>query len=171
MGYLISRGTEQTKSAQVPEVSAADTGVTVELLPPGDSTTRAASDTSERAASAAVAPIPASVPTTARAALPAAPRAASSANSAKIASSNPAARRPAPLPIVADTGPWEYATANTWVRVRSAPTRESDVLRTVDSAQRVRLGPPMNGWRPIGVGADRGWVDSHFFTVVRAPRP
>jgi hypothetical protein len=58
------------------------------------------------------------------------------------------------------------------VRVRSAPTRESEVLRMVDSAQRVRLGPPMNnGWRPIRVGVDRGWVDPQFFTVVRAPRP
>jgi hypothetical protein len=77
-----------------------------------------------------------------------------------------------PLSVaVPDTGRWEYATAITWVRMRSAPTPESEVLRMIDSAQRVRLGPPMSGWRPVRVGVDRGWVDGRFFTTVTAPRP
>ncbi len=81
--------------------------------------------------------------------------------------------RPAKRPTVAvpEAGSWEYALATTWVRVRSAPTRESEVLRMVDSAQRVRLGPPLNGWRSIQVGVDRGWVDPRYFTIVSAPRP
>jgi hypothetical protein len=83
----------------------------------------------------------------------------------------PPTRVPAPPPSVAvsDTGRWEYAMATTWVRVRGAPTRESEVLRMVDSAQRVRLGPPVNGWRPIRVGVDRGWVDPRLFTVIPPP--
>jgi uncharacterized protein YgiM (DUF1202 family) len=72
---------------------------------------------------------------------------------------------------VSDVGPWEYAVATTWVRVRSAPTRDSEVLRMIDSAQRVRLGPAQNGWRPIRVGVDRGWVDPRLFTVVPTPQP
>lgn len=52
IGYLISRRTEQTEPAQVPEVSAADTGVTS----PGDSMPLASFDSSERAASASVIP-------------------------------------------------------------------------------------------------------------------
>ncbi len=85
----------------------------------------------------------------------------------------PAPPNPALPPRVAvpDTGRWEFAVATTWVRVRSAPTRESDVLRMVDSAQRVRLGPPSSGWRPIRVGVDRGWVDPRFFRVIAAPAP
>ncbi len=81
--------------------------------------------------------------------------------------------KPAPPPKIAvpDTGVWEFAVANTWVRVRSAPSRESEMLRMVDSAQRVRLGPPQSGWRPVRVGVDRGWVDPRLFTVVPAPRP
>jgi hypothetical protein len=97
------------------------------------------------------------------------------ATAAKPSPVDPAmvAPKPAPPPIVAvvDTGRWEYAVANTWVRVRSAPNRGSEMLRMVDSAQRVRLGPPMNGWRPVRVGVDRGWVDPRLFTVVPAPRP
>ena len=173
VGYLISRGTEQTKSEQVPAVSAADTDVAAELLPPTDSTALVAADSSERARSTSLVP-ESTIPTTAPTIVPAASRTAPPADPAKAASPNPAAPRPAPLPSVAvpDTGRWEYATANTWVRVRSAPRRESEVLRMVDPAQRVQLGPPMtNGWRPIRVGVDRGWVDPQFFTVVRAPRP
>ena len=80
-------------------------------------------------------------------------------------------RMPAPTTSVEDTGPWETAIATTWVRVRSAPTMESSVLGMVDSAQRVRLGPPKYGWRPIRVGADQGWIDPRFFVVVSAPTP
>lgn len=81
--------------------------------------------------------------------------------------------RPAlpPKVAVSDSGSWEYAVAITWVRVRSAPTRDSDVLRMVDSAQKVRLGPPQNGWRPVRVGVDRGWVDPRLFSVIPASRP
>lgn len=81
--------------------------------------------------------------------------------------------KPAPLPTVAvaDTGVWETAVALTWVRVRSGPTRDSDVLRMVDSAQHVRLGPPQSGWRPVRVGVDRGWVDPRLFRVVSRPKP
>lgn len=172
VGYLISRGTEQPKSEQVPAVSAADTGEIAELLPASDSMALAAVDSSERATSASLVP-EVTIPTTAPTIVPAASRTAPPADPAKAVSPNPAAPRPAPLPSVAvpDTGRWEYATANTWVRVRSAPRRESDVLRLVDPGQRVQLGPPMYGWRPVRVGIDRGWVDPHFFTVVRAPRP
>jgi hypothetical protein len=45
------------------------------------------------------------------------------------------------------------------------------VLRMIDSAQKVHLGPPVTGWRPVRVGVDRGWVDPRLFTVVPAPRP
>ena len=80
---------------------------------------------------------------------------------------------PAPPPSVTvpDTGRWDAAVANTWVRLRSAPTRESAMLRMIDSAQHVRLGPPLNGWRSARVGVDRGWVDPRLFTVIPAPRP
>ncbi|MHB0961850.1 MAG: hypothetical protein ACYC5V_01450 [Gemmatimonadaceae bacterium] len=173
VGYLISRRTEQMQSTPVPAVSVADTGVIAEAASPVDSTVLVAADSSKRAAPASVAPMPASIPTAAPAVAPAAPRAATTADATKNALPNAAAPTPAPPPsvAVADTGRWEFATANTWVRVRSAPTRESETLRMVDSAQRVRLGPPINGWRPIRVGVDRGWVDPRFFTVVPAPRP
>lgn len=154
IGYLISRRTEQAKSAQVPAASVADTGVTTASPPLGNSTALAFPDSSERAVSASVSTATASVPAAAPAAIPS------------------LARTALPTVPVADSEHWEFATANTWVRVRSAPTRASDVLRMVDSAQRVQLGPPMNnGWRPIRVGVDRGWVDPRFFTIVRAPRP
>jgi uncharacterized protein YgiM (DUF1202 family) len=92
---------------------------------------------------------------------------------AETAAASTTTLRPAPLPTVAvpDTGVWEYAVAKTWVRVRSAPSIASEMLRMVDSAQRVRLGPPTNGWRPVRVGVDRGWVDPRLFTVVPAPKP
>lgn len=76
-----------------------------------------------------------------------------------------------PKVAVPDSGAWEFAVATTWVRVRSAPTRDSEVLRMVDSAQKVRLGPPMNGWRPVRVGVDRGWVDPRLFTIVPGGKP
>lgn len=170
VGYLISRYTELTKPAQAPAASVADTEVTVAAT-----TTDAAAaplDSSERLVSPP--PPAAQAPAVTPAVIPLAPRTTPSANAATSVAANSAAPRPAPPPTVAvaDTGVWEFATATTWVRVRSAPTAESDVLRMVDSAQRVRLGPPMpNGWRPVRVGADRGWVDPRFFTVVRAPRP
>ena len=171
VGYLISRRTELMKSTQPPAASIADTGVTAAVTPAGDSAALASSDSSERVVSA---PATTSVPAAPPAVVPSPPRTAPPANPATSVTPNPAAPRPAPPPTVAvaDTGVWEFATATTWVRVRSAPTAASDVLRMVDSAQRVRLGPPMtNGWRPIRVGVDRGWVDPRFFTVVRAPRP
>jgi hypothetical protein len=92
------------------------------------------------------------------------------ASPTNVVKSTPLKPAPPPSVAVSDTGRWEYAVATTWVRVRSAPTRESDVLRMVDSAQRVRLGPPQNGWRPVRVGVDRGWVDPRLFTVVPAPK-
>ncbi|MFA6168953.1 MAG: hypothetical protein WC700_20170 [Gemmatimonadaceae bacterium] len=173
VGYLISRRTDQTKSAPIPAVSVPDTGVIAEAASPVDSTALIAADSSARAAPASAAPVPASIPTTAPAAVPAALRAAPTADATKSALPNPAAPIPAPPPSVAvpDTGRWEFATANTWVRVRPAPTRESETLRMVDSAQRVQLGPPTNGWRPIRVGVDRGWVDPRLFTVLPAARP
>ncbi|MFA6165525.1 MAG: zinc ribbon domain-containing protein [Gemmatimonadaceae bacterium] len=173
VGYLISRRTEKMKSASIPAVSVADTGLPTEATSPIDSTALIAADSSERAAPASIAPIPTSIPAPAPAAVAAAPRSATTADATKSVSPNPAAPVPAPPPSVAvpDTGRWEFATANTWVRVRSAPTRESETLRMVDSAQRVRLGPSMNGWRSIRVGVDRGWVDPRLFTVLPAPRP
>lgn len=173
VGYLTSRFTEQTETAQAPAANMADTGVTDVVTAPIDSTALALIDSSERVVSApttAAAKVPAVTP----AVIPSPPRTVPSATPATSVTPNPAAPRPAPPPTVAvaDTGVWESATATTWVRVRSAPSSESDVLRMVDSAQRVRLGPPMpNGWRPIRVGVDRGWVDPRFFSIVRAPRP
>ena len=173
IGYLISRRTEQTKPAPVPVVRAADTGLLAELTAPSDSTALLAADTVERAVSVAAVPAATSVSTRAPATVPTAPGAATPP-AATSALPSPAATRPVPPPsvVVPDTGRWEFAIANTWVHVRAAPTRESAMLRMVDSAQRVRLGPPMgNGWRPVRVGVDRGWVDPQFFTIVRAPRP
>jgi hypothetical protein len=79
--------------------------------------------------------------------------------------------KPSPRPIaeVSDSGTWIGAVATTWVRVRSAPSRDSEVLRMIDSAQHVKLGPPVYGWRPVKVGADRGWVDPRLFTLGPAP--
>ncbi len=106
---------------------------------------------------------------TASVAVPVAPPAVA----AKSAPRDTQPLRPAPQPIaaVSDTGKWEDAVATTWVRVRSAPSRDSDVLRMIDSAQRVKLGPPVYGWRPVKVGVDRGWVDPRLFSVIPAGRP
>lgn len=92
---------------------------------------------------------------------------------AQMASRDTQPRKPAPQPIaaVSDTGAWVNAVSLTWVRVRSAPSRESETLRLIDSAQRVRLGPPVHGWRPVQVGGDRGWVDPRLFSVIPAGRP
>jgi hypothetical protein len=78
---------------------------------------------------------------------------------------------PAPAAVVADTGRWDDAVATTWVHMRSAPNRGSEVLRTIDSGQRVRLGPPSAGWRSARVGIDRGWVDPRLFKTVPMRRP
>lgn len=174
IGYLTSRFTEQSETAQASAANVADTGVTAAVAAPFDSTALASLDSTERAVSAPANAAGASIPAATPALLSSPPRTAPSATPSTSVTPNPAVPRPAPPPTVAvaDTGMWEFATANTWVRVRSAPTSESDVLRMVDSAQRVRLGPPMpNGWRPIRVGVDRGWVDPRYFTIVRAPRP
>ena len=79
--------------------------------------------------------------------------------------------KPAPAALVADTGRWDDAIATTWVNMRAAPNRGSVVVRTIDSGQRVSLGPPKAGWRSVRIGADRGWVDSRLFVVVPARRP
>lgn len=174
IGYLTSRFTEQKQTAPAPAAPVADTAVSAAVTAPSDSAVLPSLDSSGRAVSASATTAAASAPAAPPAVIPSPPRPAPSATSATSVAPNAAVSRPAlpPTVAVADTGTWESATANTWVRVRSAPSRESDVLRMVDSAQRVRLGPPMtNGWRPIRVGIDRGWVDPRFFTVVRAPRP
>jgi hypothetical protein len=155
VGYAISRYTERTPSPAAPPV--ADRVAAVETPPTTDSLRAPAADSAVTSTALSVAPTTvASAPISP----PATPVAA-------------VTLKPAPPPSVAvsDTGRWEYAVAVTWVRVRSAPTRDSEVLRMVDSAQRVRLGPPQNGWRPVRVGVDRGWVDPRLFTVVAAPRP
>lgn len=167
IGYVMSRRAEHTTTTGRPAVAAdtspvtdstalRETAVTFAVDSPTRPTANPAKKTAE--ATTPAGPIPA-------AAVPTVPAAA--------AATKPPAPKPAQPPSVAvpDTGQWEYATANTWVRVRSAPTRASDVLRMVDSAQRVRLGPPTAGWRPIRVGVDRGWVDPRLFTVTPAPKP
>jgi hypothetical protein len=171
VGYFISRGTGVTRPLAPLVADSTGVALTADTTPRTDSLSR---DT--LVAGAEVTPTPT------------APQLAAAVPSARLlpaanappptvatagATARPAAPKPAPPPSVpvADTGRWEYALANTWVRVRGAPTRESEVLRMVDSAQRVRLGPPTNGWRPIRVGVDRGWVDPRLFTVIPAPPP
>jgi hypothetical protein len=175
VGYAISRRAEQTQPASKRGALPADTVVNADSQPSRDSGLLVAGEPVGRAASAATGPSarvaasPALQQTPATAAKPALPSLAPP-NPAPV---SPAPPKPAPPPRVAvpDTGRWEYAVATTWVRLRSAPTRESDMLRMIDSAQRVRLGPPLAGWRSARVGVDRGWVDPRFFTVVPAPRP
>jgi uncharacterized protein YgiM (DUF1202 family) len=152
VGYAISRYTERTPAPAASPV--ADRVAAVETPATTDSLRAPAADSVGTSTASSIAPTTvASAPT--------------------VTPVAPVALKPAPPPSVAvpDTGRWEYAVAVTWVRVRSAPTRDSEVLRMVDSAQRVRLGPPQNGWRPVRVGVDRGWVDPRLFTVVAAPRP
>lgn len=152
VGYAISRGVDQTKQSAPADPIVVDSTVVVDSMPLRDSVPVAVADSMVRPAGGPPAVVPPA---------PAQP-----------APAQPAPLKPAPLPSVpvSDSGQWDYAVAITWVRVRSAPTRESDVLRMIDSAQRVRLGPPQNGWRPVRVGIDRGWVDPRLFMPAAAPR-
>lgn len=164
VGYVIAQRFGHTPA---PVAAAAPTDTTPV---PADSAVSDSAAYRNELAAAPVAPPPTTAPTTAP---------APATNTATAPAAKPPVDpqmvppKPAPLPkvAVADTGAWEYAVALTWVRVRSAPSRDSDVLRMVDSAQRVRLGPPQSGWRPVRVGVDRGWVDPRLFTVVGPPKP
>lgn len=170
VGYAISRRTGQTRPLPDTTPDTAVVAAPVDSQLAADSTPRADTNTGVASgASAQTVPIAGQGTARPTALAAAAPTPATTAPAAPA----PPALKPAPLPAVAvpDTGTWEYATAKTWVRVRSAPTLDSEVLRMVDSAQRVRLGPPQNGWRSIRVGVDRGWVDPRFFTVVGPARP
>lgn len=172
VGYMMSRRVDRTKTAPQP---VADSLVTAPAVPSSD-TAQAAVDSvpsavgsmagNATAATQAVPTPPASTPIPAVRA-PAVSRAPASVDPAMVPP------KPASPPTVAvtDDGIWDSAIAITWVRVRSAPSRESGVLRMIDSAQHVRLGPPQNGWRPVRVGVDRGWVDPRLFTLIPAPRP
>lgn len=170
VGYAISRRVEGT-------ASTGSSATAIDTVLPGDTAVarRTVTDTLPS-------PLPATntaIPTSAGVEAPTVTNAMRTAatlppNVSPATTTTPSpAVKPAPPPSVAvpDTGRWEAAVATTWVRVRSAPTRESDVLRMVDSAQRVRLGPPQNGWRPVRVGVDRGWVDPRLFSVIPAPKP
>ncbi|MBM3906888.1 MAG: hypothetical protein FJ363_02295 [Gemmatimonadetes bacterium] len=161
LGYLISRRTELQ---QPPAAAVADSQPAVVAMDTTTPPVVASPDTVSAPAPTVSAAPPAAAPTRLE---PAAP------TRSEATAAVPSARQPAPPPSVAvsDTGRWEFAIATTWVRVRSAPNRESEILRIVDSAQRVRLGPPQNGWRPIRVGVDRGWVDPRLFLVIPAPAP
>lgn len=186
VGYLISRRVDHTKQSAVATVSA-DSST---LAPSADSSAAVAADsvrdslTTSPSASTPIAESPTKTgaastpPPPVVAARPApsptvAPRPVASDTKPPTADPAMVPPKPAPPPVVAvsDSGVWEYAVATTWVRVRSAPSTKSDVLRMVDSAQRVRLGPPVSGWRPVRVGVDRGWVDPRLFTIVAAPKP
>lgn len=105
--------------------------------------------------------------------------------SAPIATPVPAVREDTPVPASpkpaaaratkitpgesAPFGSWEAAIANTWVRIRAEPSRESGVVIIVLKGERVQLGGRQSGWRAIQVGNARGWVDPRFFTVVKTP--
>ena len=149
VGYAISRRAEGTRAEAFRSADVADTAVLVSA----DSTPDALAVAADSALQS--------------------PEATAQAVASPPVRQDAVVKGPASAPrvTVPDTGRWEFAVATTWVRVRSAPTPEGDVLRMVDSAQRVRLGPPMNGWRPVRVGVDRGWVDPRFFRLVPAPRP
>ena len=178
VGYAISRRTGTTKTATT---ITTESTVVADSVGPARDTVSSASDTTAKTPPAVAVNTPATTPPpTVKLPATAAPIAKATApthpaqlpsTTGNVATS--AAPRPAPPPSVAvpDTGVWEYAVAKTWVRVRSAPSIGSEMLRMVDSAQRVRLGPPTNGWRPVRVGVDRGWVDPRLFTVVPAPKP
>jgi hypothetical protein len=179
VGYAISRRTGHTKAATT--TIAAESTVVADSAGSAHDTMPSASDTTVKAPPAVAVNTPATTPApavklpaaTAPVAKATAPTQPVERSSATGNVATTAAPRPAPPPSVAvpDTGVWEYAVAKTWVRVRSAPSIGSEMLRMVDSAQRVRLGPPTNGWRPVRVGVDRGWVDPRLFTVVPAPKP
>lgn len=187
VGYMISRRTEGKKVAATAAAAAESTTIRDSVaagVSVGD-TALSVLDTTLGVPSAGTVKTPAITPSTSAkppaAIVPPAVTAApqkrtpvpSSAATIASAGGATAAPRPALPPSVAvpDTGAWDYAVAKTWVRVRSAPSIASEMLRMVDSAQRVRLGPPTNGWRPVRVGVDRGWVDPRLFTVVPAPKP
>lgn len=159
VGYFVSRTVPPIKVAPpAATVAAADSLGEADSLPaagpPGDSVAR------DSVAKKPVVP-PAAVPVAPPAVI------------GKATARDTLPLKPAPQPIaaVSDTGVWVNAVATTWVRVRSAPSRDSDVLRTIDSAQHVRLGPPVYGWRPVKIGVDRGWVDPRLFAVLPAGRP
>jgi len=160
VGYMISRRTEHATAAAkagvnlvIGDTMSNDSLVAADSAVARDTIRVKSADTTSHPPSVTALPVPA----------------ASNASTAPITT----VPRPAPLPSVAvpDTGLWEYAVAKTWVRVRSAPAITGEVLRMVDSAQRVRLGPPVNGWRPVRVGVDRGWVDPRLFAVTPAAKP
>jgi hypothetical protein len=189
VGYAISRRTEHTKGATTAAAAAESTSVADSVALAG-STLPSVLDTVVKPPLAGAVTTPATAPPaiakpsvtiasvgSSPAAVTVAPQKAASSplvsGNAATTAATAAAPRPTPPPNVAvpDTGVWEYAMAKTWVHVRSAPSITSNILRMVDSAQRVRLGPPTNGWRPVRVGVDRGWVDPRLFTVVPAPKP
>jgi hypothetical protein len=164
VGYLMSRRVDDSKHTESPPVAGADT------MPSPDTSMRLDS-TRPVVPASIVAPVVPSRKTPAKVSAP-----TSTPTAARVSQAiDPAmvAPKPAQPPTVAvtDTGTWDDAVATTWVRVRSAPSRASAVLRMVDSAQHVRLGPPVSGWRPVHVGVDRGWVDPRLFTILSAVRP
>jgi len=185
VGYAISRRTEHTKGATTALAAAESTSVADSLGAARDAAPPARDTLMKTVPTAAVetpTPVPSStvkppIKTPAAAAMSpvvaAAPKLTAPLPAPAANVPTTTAPRPAPPPSVAvpDTGVWEYAVAKTWVRVRSAPSIASEMLRMVDSAQRVRLGPPTNGWRPVRVGVDRGWVDPRLFTVMPAQKP
>ena len=152
VGYFVSRTVPPAKSPPVRAVAATDsTSLADSLAPAGSPQDSVGPDTAvTKSTAVSAAPLP-SVATTAKPV----PR-----------DTQPLKPAPQPIAAVADTGVWVNAVATTWVRVRSAPSRDSEVLRMIDSAQHVKLGPPVYGWRPVKVGVDRGWVDPRLFTVV-----
>jgi len=172
VGYAISRGVHHAGNRVTSTTpSGADTVQTTAAL---DSASVPASELPSTAARAAA---PATVPAdisnaTAGPPLPTVPSTPAAVRPAALTTNQTvAASAPPPAVAVTDSGAWESAVALTWVRVRSAPSRESETLRMVDSAQHVQLGPRKNGWRAVRVGGDRGWVDPHLFRLVARPRP
>jgi len=164
IGYFVSRTVPSRKSPPAQAIVAVDSVATADSLAlaatsaatRGDSVTQ---DTAAKKPGAATIVPPATAASTAAIAKPA-PR-----------DTQPLKPAPQPIATVADTGIWVNAVATTWVRVRSAPSRESETLRMIDSAQHVKLGPPVYGWRPVKVGVDRGWVDPRLFSVLPSGRP
>lgn len=157
VGYFVSRTVPPTKPAPAAAIVATDSlGEADSLAVAGAPGESVVPDSAGKKAL--------TVPVAAPVAVPVAPPAAIG----KAASRDTLPLRPAPPPIaaVSDSGVWVNAVATTWVRVRSAPSRDSDVLRMIDSAQHVKLGPPVYGWRPVKVGVDRGWVDPRLFAVL-----
>ncbi len=165
IGYLASRNVPHSGTSPAAVPVAADT-VAADTVPTdsvtADDTLSVSATQNARAASETHTPSVAVSPVN----VPAAP-----ATTTVPGSTQAPTPAPRPTAVVPDTGVWVPAVANTWVRMRAAPSSTSGVLRMIDSAQRVLLGPAMYGWRPVRAGADRGWVDAHFFTLVPAKRP